>query len=523
MIKPLEQMEPSEIYAIKQEIAEACGISVDNVKTSDEVGQDSSDFFVNHGSKDYLEIFLNRIWIFLYRIRFEQCIFMGDITMEDDEENLCIESFVFLGCVFKKRIGVYGIQIKTLAALGCEFEDDVDFMGVKIENLRITSTFKKKTSFVGCNFKVSVNFQNSTFLDNANFAKSNFCKDDSSPILLAEEMNFQECKFMGGVDFSYAVFHDSVYFDWAKFEAFASFRGVIFKGIACFYGAIFKSVPNFGRACFEKSLSLVNTKLDFGISILIREVQVAERSADNYLKTPKNRANDYRDNFRLLKNCLIKDGNMLDASQYHKMELYCKEIEFLARIKEAICPQKIKENGREKTLSSAEQSLLPLAMDFLQLWFYRKTSDHHTDLLRIIAWVVACIGLFGYVLLGIFASDKEIAISWFGVSRVLSSVDSWIVSVGCLGIVVVCLLVRWVEWLVGGIGSLLGVWILTSRPSYLIDLFKGSLLDGCFDRWQNATLLVHVILLGLLLFSFQETVRKTFLPRAKIRDLIPLD
>ena len=95
MKKPLEEMEPSEIYAIKQEIAEACGISVDNVKTSDEVGQGSSDFFVNHGSKDYLEIFLNRIWIFLYRIRFEQCIFMGDITMEDDEENLCIESFVF--------------------------------------------------------------------------------------------------------------------------------------------------------------------------------------------------------------------------------------------------------------------------------------------------------------------------------------------------------------------------------------------------------------------------------------------
>ena len=181
---------------------------------------------------------------------------------------------------------MYGIQIKTLDARWCEFEGDVDFMGVKIENLRITSTFKKKTSFVGCNFKVSVNFQNSTFLDNVNFAKSNFCKDDSSPILLTEEMNFQECKFMGGVDFSYAVFHDSVYFDWAKFEAFASFRGAIFKGIACFYGAIFKSVPNFGRACFEKSLSLVNTKLDFGISILIREVQVAERLSLIHISEP---------------------------------------------------------------------------------------------------------------------------------------------------------------------------------------------------------------------------------------------
>ena len=402
---------------------------------------------------------------------------------------------------------MHNIQIKTLVALMCVFKDDVSFMGVEIENLRITSTFKKKTSFVGCNFKASVNFQNSTFLDNANFAKSNFCKDDSSPILLAEEMNFQECKFMGGVDFSYAVFHDSVYFDWAKFEVFASFCGIIFKGIACFDGAIFKSVPNFGRACFEKSLSLVNTKLDFGISILIREVQVAERSADNYLKTPKNRANDYRDNFRLLKNCLIKDGNMLDASQYHKMELYCKEIEFLARIKEAIFPPKIKEKGEEKTLGATKQSLLPLAMDFLQLWFYRKTSDHHTNLLRIIAWVVACIGLFGYVLLGIFASDDEVAIPWF---VDLSSVDSRIVFIVCLGIVGAYSLVRWVRWLVGGIGSLLGVWILSSHPNYLINLLKGSLIDEClfFTWWQNIILLVHVILLGLLLFSLQKTARK---------------
>ena len=76
-----------------------------------------------------------------------------------------------------------------------------------------------------------------------------------------------------------------------------------------------------------------------------------------------------------------------------------------------------------------------------------------------------------------------------------------------------CLLVRWVEWLVGGIGLLLGAWIFLSLPSYLIELFKDSLLDGCFDRWQNATLLVHVILLGLLLFSLQKTARKnTIIP-----------
>ena len=38
-------------------------------------------------------------------------------------------------------------------------------------------------------------------------------------------------------------------------------------------------------------------------------------------------ANDYRDSFRLIKNNLLKNNNTLDASQHHKMELYCKEIE----------------------------------------------------------------------------------------------------------------------------------------------------------------------------------------------------
>ena len=137
------------------------------------------------------------------------------------------------------------------------------------------------------------------------------------------------------------------------------------------------------------------------------------------------------------------------------------------------------------------------------MWFYRKTSDHHTNLLRIIAWVVACIGLFGYVLLGIFASDDEVAIPWF---VDLSSVDSRIVFIVCLGIVGAYSLVRWVRWLVGGIGSLLGVWILSSHPNYLINLLKGSLIDEClfFTWWQNIILLVHVILLGLLLFSLQK-------------------
>nr|WP_251823435.1 hypothetical protein [Campylobacter jejuni] len=45
-----------------------------------------------------------------------------------------------------------------------------------------------------------------------------------------------------------------------------------------------------------------------------------EKSLDKF-------ANDFRDSFRTFKNALIKDNNLLDASNFHKYELYCKEIE----------------------------------------------------------------------------------------------------------------------------------------------------------------------------------------------------
>ena len=37
--------------------------------------------------------------------------------------------------------------------------------------------------------------------------------------------------------------------------------------------------------------------------------------------------NDFRDGFRLMKHTLNNKGNALDASLFHRLELYCKELE----------------------------------------------------------------------------------------------------------------------------------------------------------------------------------------------------
>ena len=44
-----------------------------------------------------------------------------------------------------------------------------------------------------------------------------------------------------------------------------------------------------------------------------------------------NFANDFRDSFRGFKSALIKDNNLLDASEFHRCELYCKEIELYSK------------------------------------------------------------------------------------------------------------------------------------------------------------------------------------------------
>ncbi|HEF1257779.1 TPA: pentapeptide repeat-containing protein, partial [Campylobacter coli] len=83
-------------------------------------------------------------------------------------------------------------------------------------------------------------------------------------------------------------------------------------------------------------------------------------------------ANDFRDSFRTFKNALIKDNNLLDASNFHKYELYCKELEL--KNKKAITFKDI--------------------VDRYQLLFYRKLCDHHTDILRSLNSLILVIGIF---------------------------------------------------------------------------------------------------------------------------------
>ena len=90
-------------------------------------------------------------------------------------------------------------------------------------------------------------------------------------------------------------------------------------------------------------------------------------------------ASNARDSFRTIKNVLIANNNLLDASAWHKLELYAKEIGLRLPEPESINNQNNKYKKR---------------IDLIQLCFYRHTSEHHTDLLKIFSWFIILVGVF---------------------------------------------------------------------------------------------------------------------------------
>ncbi|EAI4816605.1 pentapeptide repeat-containing protein, partial [Campylobacter jejuni] len=144
-----------------------------------------------------------------------------------------------------------------------------------------------------------------------------------------------------------------------------------------FYEANFEKSFIFFQNIIKGNLNAINANLNFTFDNL------EEKNEQEYQEFNKNKkkedkksldkfANDFRDSFRTFKNALIKDNNLLDASNFHKYELYCKEIEL--------------KNKKGKTFKDV--------VDRWQLFFYCKLCDHHTDILQSLNSLILVIGIF---------------------------------------------------------------------------------------------------------------------------------
>ena len=224
----------------------------------------------------------------------------------------------------------------------------------------------------------------------------------------------------------------------------------------------------------------MNVKCDFDFENLKESIKQAKEKEQDSKKTLDKFANDFRDSFRLIKNALIKDNNLLDASNFHKYELYCKEIEL---------------DSKNPKIFSKDW------IDKIQLCFYRKLCNHHTDLILNLKWLVITIGLFTILF---FASKiiqgKEILnLNHYGIALSASS---------CIMIVLLCLF-DYLK-LLGGFAYLnlvATLWLVCYNPKLIFGVVN-ILGDSCFNSFENIVMVTYTIMMFLVVFSLQKTARK---------------
>lgn len=243
--------------------------------------------------------------------------------------------------------------------------------------------------FMGCVFESEIydGHSNGTEYNEVCFKQCKFFKKfdlSCHNITIHNQFIMQDCTFEKEVAIN-ANFKCNVYFNNSTFHDYADFHECKFEKVACFYGATFEKVPNFSQAIFKGNLNLVNTNLNFYFEDVEKKIK---EEYSNHIGTEKEKfldkfANDFRDSFRLFKNALIKENNLLDAANHHRIELYCKEIEL--------------ESKKPKIFSK----------DWIDKWilkFYRHTSDHHTDLLKIWHSLLIVVGIFGILSSGVIVA-----------------------------------------------------------------------------------------------------------------------
>ncbi len=249
---------------------------------------------------------------------------------------------LFRQCEFNVSLSIdYGLKCRQVAFYDCAFNDKW-----LIKNLSVDDTF----SMENCTFNKDVNFSNGKFLNN-------------------------------------------VYFNNSHFKGYADFHECEFEKTACFYGATFDKPPNFSQAIFKENLNFVNVKCNFEFEKL--DERIKQEKEQDSKKTLDKFANDFRDSFRLIKNALVKDNNLLDASNFHKYELYCKEIEL-----EQMWHKQGKTAETEADIKRNTHKFRDY-IDCLLLGFYRKLCEHHTDFLKVFNNLILLIVLYALFFKGI--------------------------------------------------------------------------------------------------------------------------
>ena len=325
----------------------------------------------------------SKIYLFhRYTLTFEYCVFECEIELKETTINNKIS---FKNCTFRKPFRCVDVVLnKGISCKDTIFMVAVSFIAVKA---------KFRAEFSACEFKKEMSFSESIFYGTAEMANSVFCYVNINTVHFQDKVNFSKCNFKNEVDFSKSIFSQkadftqtifkaSAYFDWAKFKGKTIFIRSEFCKNAHFYQTEFSENLDFFQAMFNEYLNLTGTTI---FNFNFEQIKFLIEQESEKIK----KANEFRDIFKNIKNALIKSGNLLGASRFRKMELYCKEIELDLKKKE----------NRETSIRDF--------VDKIQLMFYRLTSDHHTDLLLILNNLAFLIVWFSFIAFILFSAATQ--------------------------------------------------------------------------------------------------------------------
>ena len=410
-------------------------------------------------------------------ILFKEACFESDLIFTEAKFNDVVN---LDKAIFKGTAQFCGTQFSEAILTETTFENIADFSN---------AVFNEKAYFTDAVFEAHTDFSSATFADEARFLNADF----------RGTAIFENTEFKGKADFkidknltfgkdanfSNTTFQDNAYFNNRVFEDFVDFHETDFKKVACFYSVAFKKPVNFSSIIFNGALNFVNAKTDFTYKELkeLIETQIkCDKSIDNIKRT-----NDFRDGFRLMKYNLNNKGNALDASLFHRLELYCKELELEFTLENTKTKDSKNDNEEAKLKS---KSRIEIFLDLITLKLYRNTSDHHTNLFQIINFAVLSIAVYG---LSFWVLDDFLLKTMIDSPKILMLLLLFIFLIGLLACLLYFVMKYKIRWATVPIGIFIYVIFITPG---LVNAFDYSIYVVIF-------ILLYVSLYALSFYLFR--------------------
>ncbi|EKJ5774959.1 pentapeptide repeat-containing protein [Campylobacter coli] len=467
---------------------------------------------------------------FKSKIDFSASVFKGEVKfieaqfLAEKDSNKIIENDFsktiferetsFSKAIFQARVSFILSQFKEgVSFIGAQFLAEKDSNKI-IENDFRETIFEREVSFDNVIFRTGISFAFSQFKNEVRLSISNFLYAKNmnfidivfGKLVLQKELfeksvNFERCVFLQDINFkdytfneitfNTCIFKGNAYFNNSNFTKGVDFHECEFEKTACFYGVKFDETPNFSQALFKSNINIINSNLNFDFTKLDKKIRLLSSQGEG--KYDYEIANNFRDSFRNFKSTLIKDNNLLDASNFHKYELYCKEIEL--------------KNKKDKTLKDK--------IDKWQLFFYRKLCDHHTDLLLNLRWLVVVVGFFVSVLFALRYGDGNL-LQFFNKDNDLLKMLKAMLNIKVLNDSNVTYLIL----LYSFIGLffvrtffifyylVIFILMLAISPYNLFSVVNFVTKDQSSSFLENIIMVAYALIMILVLFSLQKTARK---------------